>query len=79
VLVFHLVGVGLSQQKNGVLLTLTLGLTRSFPWPITTRAERMGRRQMLIGGALLNDGRTLNENATQNRGDVTPMSGISMI
>jgi MFS family permease len=53
VLVFYLVGVGLSQQETGVLLTLTLVGDTVISLAITTRADRMGRRRMLIVGALL--------------------------
>ena len=53
VLVFYLIGVGLSETETGVLLTLTLlGDTAISLW-ITTRADRIGRRRMLIAGALL--------------------------
>jgi MFS family permease len=53
VLVFYLVGLGLSEQQVGVLLTLTLVGDTAISLAITTRADRMGRRRMLIVGALL--------------------------
>jgi hypothetical protein len=53
VLVFYLVGLGLSEQQVGVLLTLTLVGDTVISLAITTRADRMGRRRMLIVGALL--------------------------
>jgi MFS family permease len=53
VLVLYLDDLGLSDTKIGVLLTLTLlGDTAVSLW-ITTRADRSGRRKMLIVGALL--------------------------
>ncbi len=51
VLVLYLTQVGLSEPKVGFLLTLTLlGDTVISLW-ITTNADRMGRRRMLIIGA----------------------------
>jgi len=53
VLVLYLEQVGLSQVRIGLLLTLTLiGDTIISLW-ITTNADRIGRRRMLIVGALL--------------------------
>jgi len=53
VLVLHLVAAGLSERQIGLLLTLTLvGDTAISLW-ITTRADRVGRRRMLIAGAIL--------------------------
>ena len=53
VLVLYLEQVGLSQVQIGLLLTLTLiGDTIISLW-ITTNADRIGRRRMLIVGALL--------------------------
>jgi MFS family permease len=56
VLVFYLVGLGLSEQQVGVLLTLTLVGDTAISLAITTRADRVGRRRMLIVGALLMTG-----------------------
>ncbi len=56
VLVFYLVRLGLSEQQVGVLLTLTLLGDTVISLAITTRADRMGRRRMLIVGALLMTG-----------------------
>ena len=53
VIVFYLVGVGLSEQQAGLLLTLTLVGDTVISLAITTRADRVGRRRMLIVGALL--------------------------
>jgi MFS family permease len=53
VLVLHLSAVGLDERRVGLLLTLTLlGDTALSLW-ITTRADRAGRRRMLVLGALL--------------------------
>jgi MFS family permease len=53
VLVFYLVGIGLSEPQTGLLLTLTLAGDTAVSLFLTTRADRMGRRRMLIAGALL--------------------------
>jgi MFS family permease len=53
VLVLYLTQVGLTETQIGLLLTLTLlGDTVISLW-ITTHADRIGRRRMLIAGALL--------------------------
>jgi MFS family permease len=53
ILVLYLAEVGLSEREIGVLLTMTLlGDTAISLW-ITTRADRMGRKPMLIAGAVL--------------------------
>ncbi len=53
VLVLYLTSLGLRMQQIGLLLTLTLvGDTAISLW-LTTRADRIGRRRMLIVGALL--------------------------
>jgi len=53
VLVLYLEQIGLSQVRIGLLLTLTLiGDTIISLW-ITTNADRVGRRRMLIVGAFL--------------------------
>ena len=53
VLVLYLTTLGLRTQQIGLLLTLTLvGDTAISLW-LTTRADRIGRRRMLIVGALL--------------------------
>ncbi len=56
VLVLYLVSVGLSEQQTGLLLTLTLVGDTLISLAITTRADRLGRRRMLIAGALLMTG-----------------------
>jgi MFS family permease len=53
VLVLYLAGLGFSEGRIGLLLTLTLvGDTLISLW-ITLQADRLGRRRMLILGALL--------------------------
>jgi MFS family permease len=53
VLVFYLVGIGLTESQTGLLLTLTLIGDTAISLYLTTRADRVGRRRMLIIGALL--------------------------
>ena len=66
VLVFYLVGLGLSEQQVGLLLTLTLVGDTAISLAITTRADRVGRRRMLIVGALLMTGAGLVFASTAN-------------
>src|SRR5947199_9418693 len=53
VLVFYLTGLGLSASQTGMLLTLTLVGDTLVSLYLTTRADRIGRRRMLIIGAIL--------------------------
>src|ERR1700676_1246299 len=53
VLVFYLIGLGLSDSQTGLLLTLTLVGDTVISLYLTTRADRIGRRRMLIVGAVL--------------------------
>jgi len=53
ILVFYLTGLGLSDQQVGLLLTLTLAGDTVVSLFLTTQADRIGRRRMLIAGALL--------------------------
>src|SRR5881227_435060 len=53
VLVFYLVGIGLTEPQTGMLLTLTLVGDTVVSLFLTTRADRIGRRRMLVIGALL--------------------------
>ena len=53
VLVLYLVGLGLSETDAGLLLTATLFGDALLSLYITTRADRVGRRRMLILGASL--------------------------
>ncbi len=52
-LVLHLAAAGFDERESGLLLTLTLlGDTAISLW-ITTRADRAGRRRMLVLGSVL--------------------------
>ena len=53
ILVFYLVGLGLTTAQTGLLLTLTLAGDIVISLFLTTRADRIGRRRMLIAGAIL--------------------------
>ena len=53
VLVFYLTSLGLSASQTGMLLTLTLAGDTVVSLYLTTRADRIGRRRMLIIGAIL--------------------------
>jgi MFS family permease len=53
VLVFYLTGLGLSESQTGTLFTLTLLGDTVVSLYLTTRADRIGRRRMLIIGAIL--------------------------
>src|SRR4029077_4865531 len=66
VLVFYLIGVGLSESQTGILLTLTLVGDTVISLYLTTRADRIGRRLMLIVGAILMAGAGLAFACTSN-------------
>jgi MFS family permease len=53
VLVFYLTGLGFSETQTGMLLTLTLLGDTVISLYLTTQADRIGRRRMLIVGAIL--------------------------
>ena len=53
VLVFYLTSLGLSESQTGLLLTLTLLGDTLVSLLLTTQADRIGRRRMLIVGAFL--------------------------
>jgi MFS family permease len=53
VLVFYLTALGLSEGQTGLLLTLTLLGDTVISLSLTTQADRIGRRQMLLIGAIL--------------------------
>jgi len=53
ILVFYLVGLGLSSAQAGLVLTLTLVGDVVVSLYLTTRADRIGRRRMLIAGSIL--------------------------
>src|SRR5215472_14009275 len=66
VLVFYLVSLGLSEAQVGVLLTLTLAGDMAISLLLTTRADRVGRRRMLIVGAVLMAGAGVAFASTEN-------------
>jgi MFS family permease len=66
VLVFYLTGIGLSQSQTGLLLTLTLAGDTAVSLFLTTRADRAGRRRILIIGAVLMAGAGLTFASTHN-------------
>jgi predicted MFS family arabinose efflux permease len=53
VLVFYLVGIGVSERRVGTLFTLTLAGDVVVSLFLTTRADRAGRRRVLVAGAAL--------------------------
>jgi MFS family permease len=53
ILVFYLVSLGLSESQTGLLLSLTLAGDVAISLFLTTQADRLGRRRMLIVGAIL--------------------------
>lgn len=66
VLVFYLTGIGLTESQTGLLLTLTLAGDTAVSLVLTTQADRIGRRRMLIVGALLIAGAGIAFALTQN-------------
>jgi MFS family permease len=66
VLVFYLIGLGLSSSQTGLLLTVTLIGDTIVSLYLTTRADRIGRRRMLIVGAVLMASAGLAFTATRN-------------
>jgi MFS family permease len=53
ILVFYLVSLGLTEQQTGLIFSLTLVGDIVVSLYLTTRADRIGRRRMLIIGAVL--------------------------
>ena len=53
ILVFYLVSLGLTEQQTGLIFSLTLTGDIVVSLYLTTRADRIGRRRMLIIGAIL--------------------------
>jgi MFS family permease len=53
ILVFYLIGLGLTEAQAGLVLTLTLAGDVVVSLYLTTRADRIGRRRMLIIGSSL--------------------------
>ncbi len=53
ILVFYLISLGLTEVQSGLVLALTLAGDVVVSLFLTTRADRIGRRRMLIIGAIL--------------------------
>jgi MFS family permease len=53
ILVFYLVGLGFTDSQAGLVLTLTLAGDVVISLCLTTRADRVGRRPILVVGAVL--------------------------
>ena len=66
ILVFYLVSLGFSEAQTGLLLTLTLAGDVLISLYLSTRADRVGRRRMLIIGAVLMAGAGLSFALTRN-------------
>src|SRR5260221_5336517 len=66
ILVFYLVSLGLTETQVGIILTLTLAGDIAISLLLTTRADRIGRRRMLIVGAILMAGAGLAFAFTRN-------------
>src|SRR6516225_8232961 len=66
VLVFYLVSLGLTETQVGLLLTLTLAGDIVISLLLTTQADRIGRRRMLIVGAILMAGAGIAFASTRN-------------
>src|SRR5262244_4106539 len=66
ILVFYLVSIGLNEAQVGMLLTLTLAGDIAISLLLTTRADRIGRKRMLIVGAVLMAGAGLAFAFTRN-------------
>jgi len=66
VLVFYLTSLGLSESQTGLLLTLTLLGDTAISLSLTTQADRIGRRRMLIIGSVLMAGAGLTFAYTRN-------------
>ena len=66
VLVFYLAALGLSESQTGLLLTLTLAGDIVVSLFLTTVADRIGRRRVLVVGSLLMAGAGLAFACTSN-------------
>jgi MFS family permease len=53
ILVLYLIGLGLTEAQSGLVLTLTLAGDVVVSLLLTTQADRIGRRRMLVIGAVL--------------------------
>jgi MFS family permease len=66
ILVFYLTGLGLTEAQTGILLTLILLGDTAVSLGLTTQADRIGRRRMLIVGAILMAGAGITFAFTRN-------------
>jgi len=66
ILVFYLTGLGLTEAQTGILLTLILVGDTAVSLVLTTQADRIGRRRMLIVGAILMAGAGITFAFTRN-------------
>ena len=66
VLVLYLTSIGLSESQTGLLMTLTLAGDTAISLVLTTQADRIGRRRMLIVGSMLMAGAGLAFALTNN-------------
>jgi Major Facilitator Superfamily len=66
ILVFYLVSLGFTEAQVGLLLTLTLAGDIAISLLLTTQADRIGRRRMLIVGAILMAGAGIAFASTKN-------------
>src|SRR5437660_3244180 len=78
-LVLYLTQLGLSESQTGMLLTLTLVGDTFVSLSLTTQADRIGRRRMLIIGAFLMAGAGLTFAATSNFWVLTIAGTIGVI
>src|SRR6476659_10183599 len=53
ILVLYLTQIGFDERASGLLMSLTLAGDMLISLWMTTRADRIGRRQMLFAGAIL--------------------------
>jgi MFS family permease len=65
-LVFYLKSIGLSETNIGLLLTLTLAGDIVVSLILTTQADRIGRRRMLVAGSILMAGAGIAFASTSN-------------
>ncbi len=66
ILVFYLTGLGLSEAQTGLLFTLTLAGDTIVSLLLSTVADRVGRRRMLLAGSVLMVGAGLSFAVTRN-------------
>src|SRR5438046_9824939 len=53
ILVLYLTQIGFDEKTSGLLMSLTLAGDMLISLWMTTRADRIGRRKMLVAGAVL--------------------------